>query len=90
MREGLGGEVTGAMEKVGFLFGRRCYLAEPSLSKKRTTQKPTRVLHSTLHLMFNPALRSVLGEGWGESNNLLPHPYAEDTRGEEGLDLHWP
>ena len=77
-----------AMEKVGFVFGRRCYL-RPSLAcrKSASPQKPTRVLHSTLRLlMFNPALRSVLGECWGESNNLLPqlrrcHPYAEETRG---------
>ena len=37
--------------------------AEPSLSIKRITQKPMRVLHSTLHLLkLNPALRNVLGE----------------------------
>ena len=77
-----------AIEKVGFVFGRRCYLW-PSLAclKSASPQKPMRVLHSTLRfLTFNPALRSVLGECWGESNNLLPqprrcHPYAEETGG---------
>ena len=88
LKEGLGGEVTGGDGEGGFLFGRRRYL-RPRLAclKSASPQKLMRVLRSTLHLlMFNPALQSVLGEGWGESNNLLPkprrcHPYAEETRG---------